>query len=306
MLHHLKRVNNMELTKKAGAFALALMICEFVAAYLISALNISNMVLEMCLTYALSFGIPAFIFLKLTKSRIKETLYLNHVNIFNIILVILITISIQPCIYLLSGISALIFPNEISSALDKLSGYGTIPLMICLAVFPAVFEEICYRGIIFSGYGNVNIKKAAVLCGFIFAIAHLTAQQFLYSFAMGMVFCVFVYYTKSIYPSMLSHFILNALQVISLKASVGVEATEITVSMIAELGIFAISSLPILALLFFAFIKINTVHERILFVSNENILMHNPDKRFEEKAVTWPVIVLTVIYILIAIVAPMI
>ena len=105
---------------------------------------------------------------------------------------------------------------------------------------------------------------------------------------------------------MISHFILNGIQVMSLKASVGVEAAEITVSMLAELGILAISSLPVLALLFFTFIKINTVHERILFVSNENILMHNPDKRFEEKALTWPVYVLALIYIAFAIVAPMI
>ena len=296
----------MELTKKAGVFALALMLCEFASAFIVSSFNIDNLALDMCLTYGLGFGLPALIFLKLTKSRVKETLFIQPMNIFNFILVILITFAIQPCIYFLSGISALVFSNTVSEALDKLSGYGIVPLMICLAVFPAVFEEICYRGIIFSGYGNVNIKKAAVVCGFLFAIAHLSAQQFLYSFAMGIVFCVFVYYTKSIYSSMLSHFILNALQVISLKASVGVEAAEITVSMVAELGIFAISSLPILALLFFAFVKINTVHERILFVSNENILMHNPDKRFEEKALTWPVYVLTAIYILMAIVSPMI
>jgi hypothetical protein len=75
--------------------------------------------------------------------------------------------------------------------------------------------------------------------------------------------------------------------------------------MVATLGVVAVSSLPVLALLFFAFIKINTVHQRILFISNENILQHNPDKRFEEKAVTWPVIVIIVIYILGAVVSPM-
>ena len=287
-------------TLKAGAFALALMISEFATALFISSFGIENQLIEVCISYGLGFGLPALIYLKMTKANIKSTLFLNEMNIYNFILVILISFAIIPAVYFLSGISVLVFPNVISANITPLADKSLPELIICLALFPAVFEEICYRGVIFSGYGNVSLKKAAIVCGLLFAMAHLSAQQFLYSFAVGVLFCFMTYYTKSIYATTITHFILNAVQVVSLKASVGVEAAPITLSSVATLGVFAVSSLPILALLFFAFIKINSVHLRILFVSNENILQHNPDKRYEEKAVTWPVIVIAVIYILMA------
>ncbi len=299
-------MNKLNQTLKAGAFALALMIFQFLAAYVIAAFGIDNPMIEMAITYVIAFGIPCIIYLKITKSNAKNTLFLNPMNIFNVILVILLSFAVQPLLYLMSGVSALIFPNQVSEQMMTYTNMGIIPLIICLAVLPAFFEEICYRGIIFSGYGNVSIKKAAIVCGFLFAIAHLTAQQFLYSFVMGIIFCLMVYYTKSIYSSLLCHFIINALQVISLKATANIPAQAITISDIASLGVITLSTLPILALLFFAFIKINSVHQHLLFVSNENILQHNPDKRFEEKAITWPVIILTVFYILITLVAPVI
>ena len=107
---------------------------------------------------------------------------------------------------------------------------------------------------------------------------------------------------------MLSHFLINSIQVIIIKLSVQIPAVDtaaaVSISDIGTMGIAAAATLPLLALLFIAFIKINAIPSDMLLLKNENILQHNPDKAYEEKAVTWPIILLTVYYVLMTIIAP--
>lgn len=298
----------MQLSLKAGAFALALMIFQLLTSYIVYFFSIDSLLIQSCVIYFAALGIPTVIYIAVTKSKAQNALFLNPLNLFNIILIILMSLCIQPLLYFLSGISTLLFPNVVAEQMNTYADTNVIVLLLSLAVLPAFFEEICYRGIIFSGYGNVNIKKAAVICGFLFAIAHLSAQQFLYSFFVGIVFCIMVYYTKSIYSSMLSHFLINSIQVIIIKLSVQIPAVDtaaaVSISDIGTMGIAAAATLPLLALLFIAFIKINAIPSDMLLLKNENILQHNPDKAYEEKAVTWPIILLTVYYVLMTIIAP--
>ncbi len=302
----------MKQTSKAGAFALALMIFQLITSYLILALGVKSYLLQNAITYVIAFGIPVVIYFVATKSKAKSVLFFNEMNLYNAVLIIAFSFLVQPVLYLISGLSTFIFPNEVAGYLMDYSNMGYIPLMISLAFLPAVFEEICYRGIVFYGYGNVDIKKAAVMSGFIFAIAHLSAQQFFYSFFMGVIFSLMVYYTRSIFSSTLSHFIINAVQVAALKASAGMEgvaetAGKIAIEELANLGIIALASLPLLIFISLTFIKINSIPSKkeSILVHNENILQHNPDKKYEEKAITIPIIVLTVFYILMTIVSPM-
>lgn len=303
----------MKLSSRAALFALILIVFMYATAFILAALNITNPFLQIVANYVLAFAVPCIIYFAVTKDNIKDTLRLSPLGIVNIVFIILISVCIQPTIYFLSSVSSLLFPNEISQYLNSYSDTGTIWLIIALAVLPAVFEEISYRGIVFSNYGNVNIKKAALATGFIFAIAHLSAQQFLYAFFLGVVFCIMVYYTKSIFSSMLSHFIINGMQVWIFKISLlytaqtGTVSPEVTpYSAVLYMGAAFVISLPVLLFVFLNFIKFNTSHNKDFYLADETVLLHNPDPENEEKVISAPLVILTVFYIIAVIIIPLI
>jgi hypothetical protein len=67
------------------------------------------------------------------------------------------------------------------------------------------------RGVILGNYKHVSIKKAALMNGLMFGILHLNINQFVYAFVLGVVMAYIVYYTGSIFPSMLLHFCINGI-----------------------------------------------------------------------------------------------
>ena len=300
----------MRLSSRAAFFALILIVFRYAAAVLLALLKIENPFLQVVFNYILAFGLPCIIYFAVTKNDVKTTLSLKPLNPVNVVFVILISVCIQPTIYFLSALSSLLFPNEVSAYLNNYGSTSLIVLLVTLAVLPAVFEEICYRGIVFSDYENVGIKKAAVATGFIFAIAHLSAQQFLYAFLLGAVFCLMVYYTKSIFASMLSHLIINGMQVTLFKMvsvysaqNPAIVSPEVTPSSaVLYLGAAFVISLPILLFVFFNFIKYNSDKNKIVFSADESVLIHNPDPENEEKVVSIPLILITLFYIFAVIV----
>ena len=160
----------------------------------------------------LEFGvlfIPAIIYLVVTKKPIKETLRLNPINMKSIAIIIIIAIIAQPLMMFLSVFSQLLFHNYVADAVKEMSSLPYVVLMGMMALSPAICEETVMRGVILSGYRKVDIRKAALMNGFLFGIFHLGPQQFLYAFALGAVFVYLVEATNSIFASMLCHFLIN-------------------------------------------------------------------------------------------------
>ncbi len=160
----------------------------------------------------LEFGvlfIPAIIYLVVTKKPIKETLRLNPINMKSIAIIIIIAILAQPLMMFLSILSQLLFHNYVADAVKEMSSLPYIVLMGMMALTPAICEETVMRGVILSGYRKVDIKRAALMNGFLFGLFHLGPQQFLYAFALGAVFVYLVEATNSIFASMLCHFLIN-------------------------------------------------------------------------------------------------
>lgn len=212
------------------------------------------------------FILPCVLIALLFRGKIKEIFPFKRIGSVNIMLIIGMCIFIQPFMMLLSSISSTVFSNNVSSTLDVVFDEGNIFYALAVfAVTPAVCEELAMRGVVFSGYKNVSILKAALINGLFFGIMHLSPQQFLYAFALGAVFAVFVRMTGSLSSSMLGHFIINASQVsffylIKLIPDIpdGVEPTAVSniVSNIVYLIIVAVT-LTIFAVLFGLFIRHN-------------------------------------------------
>lgn len=87
--------------------------------------------------------------------------------------------------------------------------------IICIALFPALFEEIFFRGTLqplFSGFFK-NHHVGIWLCSITFALVHLNIDQIMPMMFLALVLGYLFYYTKSIYTNILIHFLNNSLAI---------------------------------------------------------------------------------------------
>lgn len=103
-------------------------------------------------------------------------------------------------------------PREQSSYLPSLDGGKIVAALLVIAVLPAVFEELLFRGIILKGARNsMGDIRAIFIVGFCFALFHGSAEQTIYQFICGCAFAFLAVRAGSILPTILMHFINNAL-----------------------------------------------------------------------------------------------
>lgn len=192
-------------------FLIVLIVSIFLPQFIVTCIvntGISLAWLQMTM-HIILFIIPAIIYIIVTKSNIKRVLKLNKLKFKDFLRVILIVILSYPVMGFLSYLSKIFFRSRLNEFMDQLSGTPFIVLLIVMAVTPAITEEITIRGIVLSGYSYKNKKVAAVMTGIMFGIMHLNPEQFLYAFALGVIFARLVRATDSIYSSMIAHFLIN-------------------------------------------------------------------------------------------------
>lgn len=242
---------------------------SLLASYLFYEIDIEiNMTVWLAASQLLVFLPPVVVYLLITRQKIQQVLPLSELNLINLGLIVLISITVQPLMMFLAALSSLFSENEVSIVVSDLNNGPFFVTLIVIGLMPAVCEEITMRGIVLSNYHQVNIKKAALINGLFFGILHFSANQFLYAAVMGVIFVYLVRYTRSIYASIISHFVINGSQcLLSLWALNITEANpelvepEITfaykVSLIGNMGIVALIFFPVFAYLFHNFIQYN-------------------------------------------------
>ncbi len=257
---------------------------------------------ELCL-----FGLPVLFVYSFSKSMDKGYVFnLNNFNLKNVLYIILMTILISPLMMLLSGITALLFDNAAMSLIEPLRDQPLIYMLLAIAVAPALFEELAFRGVINSYFRNLSIKKAAFINGLLFGIIHLNLQQFLYAFAIGVILTLFVRSVGSIWASILSHFLINGSQLLlSYTAIAGdelatQEVTLLNLSVSQELMSVIILIIPaILCFILFVivykrFVAFNKAHQLVMANVNET------EQPTDAPVFTWELILILIIFTLFA------
>lgn len=92
-------------------------------------------------------------------------------------------------------------------------------LFISIVIFTPITEELYARGVLFSACrGKFGLTRGLILSALIFGLAHFNYKDMsgfhitmIYNFINGIVFALLYYYSKSIFPSILSHSIVNLL-----------------------------------------------------------------------------------------------
>lgn len=87
--------------------------------------------------------------------------------------------------------------------------------VVLMAVIPAVFEELIFRGIILKGLmSKYNKITSIILSAIFFVLMHTSLQQTLYQFYLGLLLGGIVAYGGSIFYSIILHFLNNFIVVI--------------------------------------------------------------------------------------------
>ena len=80
---------------------------------------------------------------------------------------------------------------------------------ISLAILPAIFEEIFFRGILLNSFGKNNTFLSVLIVSLCFALYHCNLTQFAYQFIYGVAFSFVAITCKSVLPCIISHFLNN-------------------------------------------------------------------------------------------------
>ncbi len=171
--------------------------------------------LQLALNQYLFLLIPCILFMLANNMNIKKTLKLNPMKISDIFRVIALALAMLPITALISNIASSIFGSPISEFITDVVSNNTFPyLFFVIAITPAICEEVIMRGIVLDGYKKFGFKKAVILNGILFGMLHMNFHQFFYTAFLGTIFAMVVWYTKSIFASMIMHLVNNGLSVV--------------------------------------------------------------------------------------------
>lgn len=136
------------------------------------------------------------------------------------------------------------------------TGWKVVPVLITVAVIPAIMEEILFRGLILqnaeSGMGTI---RAVLVSGFCFSLYHGSVEQTVYQFILGCIFGFLAVRSHSIAPTVLVHFLNNAVIIIMLACGLCDETTgAFVVSDVVQIALYVVSALCLIGGLVWLFL----------------------------------------------------
>jgi membrane protease YdiL (CAAX protease family) len=174
--------------------------------------------------------VSAFLFTKVRSYKVNSLwkFQMPKVRFIWLLLPVLFISAVVVSAYLLNLNERLPIPDSIRSFFNSANSAKMLENMlqmntnldlfvniICIALFPALFEEIFFRGTLqplFSGFFK-NHHVGIWLCSLTFALVHLNIDQIMPMMFLALVLGYLFYYTKSIYTNILIHFLNNSLAI---------------------------------------------------------------------------------------------
>lgn len=199
----------MQETKRINRFILLTVLISTVITELGLMKYVGNYGVRLLLSQ-LIFAVPMFSYLVVYKVPFKAAVGLKKIRISDILLSILFYILIKYLMTFLNAVSLVFTKNSIGEVIYTLS--DQVPFIVGIlfvAIIPAVFEELVYRGLIYQCYRKVNPLWAIIMSGLVFGLMHGNFNQFLYASALGMAFAILNEATGSIVSSMVVHMLTN-------------------------------------------------------------------------------------------------
>lgn len=158
--------------------------------------------------------------------------------------------------YIFTFFSPVQLTNSIGVPLSNFGQFLIVTLL--LAVMPAICEELVFRGIIYNGFRRkYNVKISVILSAVLFTLIHFSIYKTFYQLILGVVLALLVYYTGTIFYSMVFHFVNNFIIILLNYVSQNANALQFTSWGVKEIlltiAIFALGATAII--FFFSWLK---------------------------------------------------
>ncbi len=207
-----------------GAFTVDVIIfllISLVASGIIAAANLSGTdgaAYINVLVSPVAIAITAAIFFRLTRVPVRRVLPIKtkpKYYIIGLLLIFGLLFSLNSLNDLLVKLFESWGYRRKPSALPDFTGWNVLPALIAIAIIPAVAEETLFRGILLSGAEReTGSPLAIVFSGLCFSLYHGSVEQTLYQFICGCLFAFLTVRSRSIAPSVLIHFLNNAIIIV--------------------------------------------------------------------------------------------
>ena len=178
------------------------------------------------LSEVLLLAVPALLMATAGPYNARHTLALRRPSARTLAAAVLIAMGGIPLGWLIGWLQLQFFPSaaDALSGLEKLvtatGGERALWLLLLVAVTPAVCEELVFRGVFLQSLGReVAMVRAVTISALVFGAFHLsgeTAIRFLPTAWIGLLMGYVVWHGRSIFASMLMHFINNGTVVLIL------------------------------------------------------------------------------------------
>ncbi|MEM7311679.1 MAG: ABC transporter permease subunit/CPBP intramembrane protease [Planctomycetota bacterium] len=173
------------------------------------------------------FGVLPIAAALISRIRIADAFYLRSAPLLAFLAAGLLGVSLWPLVYelvlahRLLGIAALT-PERIEGVKELIASWQTTSpflLIFAMAISPAIFEELFFRGFLFSALRNkLTPRKTIIITALLFGVFHvltsaISIERFLPSTCMGLVLGWVCWKTRSVLPGILLHACHNGLVV---------------------------------------------------------------------------------------------
>ena len=165
-------------------------------------------------------AVPALLMTIILTGSPRQTLLLKWPSGATIPAAALLAVALHPAANVLQSVVRQLYPvgENIRPALEKMQELfrqaDFWPLVLVIALVPAVCEELAFRGFILSGFRHMGHKwRAIIYSALLFGLAHGILQQSLIACLLGTVLGYLAVQSGSILPCMVFHVVHNAMAV---------------------------------------------------------------------------------------------
>ena len=170
--------------------------------------------IQIALIELIAIGVPIMVYARAVFSgngkRIKHEICLARCKPVWLILAAVLGVSGQfvmmllnvPANYILSILKMNVNTDSVAVATEW---FDVVLGVFAVVIIPAVLEEFWMRGIIFGAYNRCNTRTAIIFTALIFALLHLSANEFVGFFFMGIVAAFVLIKSGSLYAAIVYH-----------------------------------------------------------------------------------------------------
>ncbi len=156
-----------------------------------------------------AFMLPTVFYIRYRSLDMKQTLRVRLFSPDKIMFTVLCALTLIVMSMLLSalGLGGVYF--SVGETPTGSGGAYTAYYVVCFALIPAICEELLFRSVILSEYQNSSVPSAVLISTLFFSMIHFDLALLPFYVLSGLVLCMCLYATGSVFASMLVHFSYN-------------------------------------------------------------------------------------------------